>query len=64
MRRITLNQALAGGNLEPFIRQAEADGVGPVDQTELEGRLGRLVRAPQREGQTSRSRARDGSRGK
>ena len=62
VERVTLSDAIASGDLEPFIRQAEAEGVG-VDRDDFEARLGRLIKAPPQEDRTSRSRARGGSRG-
>ena len=63
MERISLADALASGDLEPFIKQAEADGIGPADRSDFEAMVGRIT-APQLEGQTSRSRGRGSSRGK
>lgn len=64
MDRLTLAEALKTGRLEDFIVQAEAEGVGPVVRADFDARSGRVVTAPQPEGQTSRLRARGGSRGK
>lgn len=61
--RISLADALASGDLEPFIRQEEAEG-SIADGADFERRLGALIKAPQPAGRTSRSRARGGSRGK
>jgi hypothetical protein len=61
---LTLNDALKTNRLDDFIAQAEAEGVASALQCDFDSLLGRVVKAPQREGQTSRSRARDGSRGK
>lgn len=63
MDKITLAEALAVGDLEPFIRQAEAEGIGPADRSDFEAMVGRVT-APQPEGQTSRSPARGSKRGK
>ena len=63
MTRLTLADALASGSLEPFIRQSEADGVGPADRGQFEALLG-LVTEPQQAGQTSRSPGSGCSRGK
>ncbi len=52
MKRVTLAEALASGDLEPFIRQAEADGVGPADETAFEKAIEALVTAPQPEDRT------------
>lgn len=61
--KVTLSDALASGDLEPFIRQAEAEGIGPADRSEFETMVGRIT-APQPEDRTSRSRGRGSSRGK
>lgn len=63
MDRISLADALASDRLEDFIRQSEADGVGPADRGQFEALLG-LVTEPQQAGQTSRSPGSDCSRGK
>jgi hypothetical protein len=63
MKRTTLAEALASGDLEPFIAQAEADGIGPASGGAFDALVGRVT-APQPEGQTSRSPVRGGSRGK
>lgn len=60
---LSLSEALAKGRLDDFIAQAEAEGVGPADRTQFEAMVGGVT-APQPAGQTSRSRARGGSRGK
>jgi hypothetical protein len=64
MSRITLSEALERGELERFVQQAEADGVGPVSLAEFEAKAHRVVTAPRPADRTSRSRARGGSRGK
>lgn len=63
MTRVTLAMALENGDLELFIRQAEADGVGPADREQFEALLGRVT-APQQEDRTSRSPGSGCSRGK
>lgn len=63
MSRLTLADALATGDLESFIRQAEAAGAGPADRGQFEALLGRVT-APQPEGQTSHSPGSGCSRGK
>lgn len=60
---LSLADALASGQLEAFISQAEAEGVGPADRDQFEAMVGRIT-APQPEGQTSRSPARGSTRGK
>jgi len=61
--RLTLREAIARGDLEPFIRQEEAEG-RVADRADFEERLGRLITAPPQEDQTSRSPAPGGSPGK
>lgn len=61
--KVTLSDALASGDLETFIRQAEAEGVGPADRDQFETMVGRII-ALQPEDQTSRSPARGSKRGK
>lgn len=63
MTRLALAQALAEGRLADFVDQAEAEGIGPADRAQFAAMVGRVT-APQPKGQTSRSRARGGSRGK
>lgn len=42
--RLTLAEAIESGDLEPFIRQAEAEGVGPADRDQFEAMVGRIDR--------------------
>lgn len=63
MERLSLADALASGRLSDFAAQAEAEGIGPADRAQFDAMVGRIT-APQPEGQTSRSPARGGSRGK
>ena len=62
--QLTLSEAIRLNRLADFIAQAEAEGVAAADASEFEERLSELIKAPQREGRTSRSRGRGGSRGK
>jgi hypothetical protein len=64
VERVTLSAAIAGGDLEPFIRQAEADGLGEVDEAFFGAIVGCVIKAPRPSDQTSRSPARGGLRGK
>lgn len=63
MERISLADALASGDLEPFIQQAELEGLA-ADRDAFEGLLGSVITTPPQEGQTSRSRVRGSKRGK
>jgi len=63
MSKLTLAQAIANGDLEAFVRQAEADGIGPADRDQFDRLLDRVT-VPQQADQTSRSRAGGGSPGK
>ena len=60
---LPLSTALAENRLDEFVALAEAEGVGPADRVQFDNLVERVT-APQPEGQTSRSRARVGSRGK
>lgn len=51
--RLTLSLALASGRLDEFVEQAELQGIGPADRTQLDALMGVIVRQP--EDQTSRS---------
>ncbi len=53
MERVTLSAALAAGDLEPFIRQAEIEGL-VADEADFDARLAALIKAPPQEGQTFR----------
>lgn len=61
---LTLQEALKSNRLEDFIAQAEAEGVAAALQAEFDDLVGRVVKAPQPEGQTSHSRVRGLKRGK
>lgn len=61
---MTLAEAMKSGRLDEFIAQEEARGVGPIDRAEFEMLAAALIKAPQLEGQTSRSASGDGSSGK
>ena len=64
MARLTLAEALRSGKVDEFAAQAEANEVGPVDEADFERVLGKLVREPRSEDQTSHSSSRDCSTGK
>ena len=63
MERVTLSDALKSGDLEPFIRQVEADGLAG-NEAAMDALLRSAITAPLPEDQTSRSPARGSSRGK
>ena len=60
---LNLAEALAGGQLDDFVAQAEAQGVGPADRAQFDAMVGRVT-APLPEGQTSRSPVHGSKRGK
>jgi hypothetical protein len=61
---ITLAEAIKTGRLDEFAAQEEARGVGPIGRGAFGSLLGKAVKAPQSEDQTSHSPLRDGSTGK
>jgi hypothetical protein len=61
---LTLSEAIKTGQLQEFIAQEEARGVGPVDRAELDRALAKMIKAPRSKDQTSRSPSPDGSTGK
>lgn len=64
MDRLTLASELAANDLESFITQAEAAGIGPAPAAAFDALLGRMIKAPLPIDQTSRSPGRGGSPGK
>jgi len=61
---ITLAEATKTGRMAEFAAQEEARGVGPIGRGAFGSLLGKAVKAPQSEDQTSHSPLRDGSTGK
>lgn len=61
---ITLREALELGRLDEFVKQAEAEGVGPINADELDRALTRVITSPAGSRRASRSPDRGGSRGK
>ena len=45
---LTLSEAIKTGRLEDFIRQEEARSAGPVDRSELDAALERVIKSPLR----------------
>jgi hypothetical protein len=64
MTRITLAEAIETGQLERFIQQAEADGIGPIERGQLDATIARVVTPKRSVDRTSRSSSRGGSTGK
>jgi hypothetical protein len=62
--RLTLKDAIKAGNLEAFIAQAEAEGVGAADAKRMFATLSEAAKPQQSKRQTSRSPTGDGSHGK
>ena len=63
MNELSLAKALASGRLEDFIKQAEAEGIGPADRAQFDAMVGRIT-APQPADQTSHSCGGGSKRGK
>lgn len=61
---LSLSDALKSSQIEAFIAQEEARGVGPAPKVELDAALSRLIKAGKSADQTSRSASSDGSTGK
>lgn len=64
MHRLTLAEAIKTNQLERFVQQEEARGVGPIDRAEFDTLLKKAATTPQSEDQTSRSASVGGSSGK
>lgn len=61
---LTLAEAIRTHRIDDFIAQAEAEGVAAADEEAFGLLMGRVVKAPQPEDQTSRSPVRGSKRGK
>jgi hypothetical protein len=61
---LTLKKAMETSQLEAFIAQAEAAGVGPVSEADFTEAVRRVATPRQRLGRTSRSASRGDSTGK
>lgn len=62
--RLTLKNAIESDRLGDFIAQAEADGIGPAAEADVQAVLCRVITSPSRSSPASRSPRRDGSREK
>ncbi len=62
--KLTLKEAIKAGDLEAFVRQAEAENLSATEAAALYEALDRAIKPPPAERQTSRSASRGGSRGK
>lgn len=60
---LSLADARKTGKLRDFIAQEEERGIGPVDRNAFDTLAAALIKAPQSEGQTSRSACDDNSSG-
>lgn len=61
---LSLHEAIETGQLQEFIAQAEANGVGPISEAEFDAAASAVIKTEQSDDQTSRSPRHDGSRGK
>lgn len=64
MKRITMQSALKRNRLDDFISQTEAEGIGPISETEFDATASVLIKTPLSDDQTSGSPQSDGSREK
>lgn len=63
-QKLTLRKALETGQIDRFVKQAEADGVGPAEGGDFDQAVRHAVKPKRSADQTSRSASRDGSSGK
>lgn len=61
---LSLTKAIKAGDLEEFIAQEEARGVGPISEAEFDETASQVIKTPPQSDQTSGSLPRDGSREK
>ncbi|WP_157779847.1 hypothetical protein [Celeribacter ethanolicus] len=61
---LSLSEAQKTGQLEEFIAQEEARGVGPISAAEFDENAAKVIKTPPQDDQTSGSLPRDGSHGK
>jgi hypothetical protein len=61
---LSLSRARRRGQLDSFIAQEEARGIGPIDRAEFDGAVAKVIKARRSEGRTSHSSSGDGSSGK
>ena len=52
MNRLSLSEAISSGRVDDFAKQAELEGIGPVDRAEFDKTVERVT-APLPEDQTS-----------
>jgi hypothetical protein len=52
---LSLSEAIKKGQLDQFVAEQEAAGVGPIDRSEFDGAISRVIKAQQSIGRTSRS---------
>ncbi len=60
---LTLKNALETGQLDAFVLQAEKSELLPIEDADFDAALGKIVKSPQSEDQTSRSALDDGLTG-
>jgi hypothetical protein len=61
---LSLSAAIKKGQLDQFVAEQEAAGLGPIDRAEFDGAVSRVVKAQQSVGRTSRSASGGNSTGK
>jgi hypothetical protein len=52
---LSLSEAIKKGQLDQFVAEQEAAGLGPIDRAEFDGAVSRVIKARQSVDRTSRS---------
>jgi hypothetical protein len=61
---LSLSEAIKKDQLDQFVAEQEAAGIGPIDRAEFDVAVPRVIKAPQSKDQTSRSASDENSSGK
>lgn len=61
---LTLSEAQKSGRLEEFIAQQKAEGIGPIDRSEFDALLSKVIKAQRPKDRTLHSASGENSSGK
>jgi hypothetical protein len=61
---LSLSEAIKKGQLDQFVAEQEAAGLGPIDRAEFDGAVSRVIKAQQSVCRTSHSASGENSSGK